>query len=118
MINYLDIQTPNLLGYYGVNLQRLQSVKLQYDPENFFKNPMSIPVATAENSITPASIPGVDEVSPSVETNAPTMDDNLPPSEGSGNSGISDPYESSILAYGVKIYIASGVLYLIHHIVW
>ena len=44
VINYLDIATPNLQGYYGQNLQRLERVKSLYDPRDYFKNPMTIPV--------------------------------------------------------------------------
>jgi hypothetical protein len=46
VINYLDVATPNLEGYYGGNLDRLKRVKGLYDPRDYFKNPMTIPVGT------------------------------------------------------------------------
>lgn len=46
VINYLDVATPNLEGYYGGNLDRLKRVKSLYDPRDYFKNPMTIPVGT------------------------------------------------------------------------
>ena len=43
VINYLDVQTPSMAGYYGTNLPRLRSIKAKYDPLNFFSWPLSIP---------------------------------------------------------------------------
>lgn len=43
VINYLDVQTPSMVGYYGSNLPRLSSIKSKYDPTNYFKWPLSIP---------------------------------------------------------------------------
>ncbi|KAI8110834.1 hypothetical protein M9434_004408 [Picochlorum sp. BPE23] len=55
VINYLDIQTPSLLGYYGANLQRLRTIKTQYDPQNYFQNPLTIPpLATTTAPVSPA----------------------------------------------------------------
>jgi hypothetical protein len=42
--NYVDIElTDYLQRYYGGNLKRLVEVKRRYDPDNYFKNPQSIP---------------------------------------------------------------------------
>lgn len=57
VINYLDIQTPSLLGYYGANLKRLRTVKTQYDPQNYFQNPLTIPPLEA---ITASGSPAFD----------------------------------------------------------
>ena len=43
VVNFLDIQSPSLTGYYGVNLPRLADIKLRYDPQNYFQNPLTIP---------------------------------------------------------------------------
>lgn len=45
-VNYSDDQLGDdwLRQYYGENLSRLQEVKQQYDPENFFNFPQSIPL--------------------------------------------------------------------------
>lgn len=43
VINYLDVQTPSMVGYYGSNLPRLRSIKTKYDPLNYFSWPLSIP---------------------------------------------------------------------------
>lgn len=54
VINYLDIQTPSLLGYYGANLQRLRTIKTQYDPQNYFQNPLTIPPLATTAPVSPA----------------------------------------------------------------
>lgn len=43
VINYLDVQSPSMIGYYGSNLPRLMTIKSQYDPFNYFSWPLSIP---------------------------------------------------------------------------
>jgi hypothetical protein len=42
-INYLSVQSPNLLGYYGSNLPKLIAVKTLYDPQNYWQNPLGVP---------------------------------------------------------------------------
>ena len=42
-INYLSVQSPNLLGYYGSNLPKLIAVKTMYDPQNYWQNPLGVP---------------------------------------------------------------------------
>ena len=42
-INYLSVQSPNLLGYYGSNLAKLIAVKTMYDPQNYWQNPLGVP---------------------------------------------------------------------------
>ena len=42
-INYLSVQSPNLLGYYGSNLPKLIAIKTQYDPQNYWQNPLGVP---------------------------------------------------------------------------
>lgn len=39
-----DISTDPLTSYYGGNVCKLVSVKRKYDPEDFFTNPLTIPV--------------------------------------------------------------------------
>ncbi len=48
-VNYHDSRIPDpLISYYGANLRRLVAVKAQYDPENVFQYPQSIPTALTE----------------------------------------------------------------------
>lgn len=43
---YIDkgITVPPLYSYYGPNVCKLIQAKKQYDPQNVFRNPFSIPV--------------------------------------------------------------------------
>ena len=49
VINYLDVQTPSMTGYYGSNLPRFRSIKAKYDPLNYFSWPLSIPPPSQGN---------------------------------------------------------------------
>lgn len=76
VINYLDVQTPSMTGYYGANVDRLRVVKSQYDPNNYFKNPLTIP---------PVEIPSELGSTPNGETNVSTTiipGEEEPPSTG------------------------------------
>ena len=43
-INYIDADLPDWQSaYYGANLARLSRIKTQYDPDNVFGGPQSIP---------------------------------------------------------------------------
>jgi FAD/FMN-containing dehydrogenase len=44
-VNYVDSRLPDpLRAYYGPNLERLVHVKQEYDPDNIFNSPQSIPL--------------------------------------------------------------------------
>ena len=58
-INYLALQSPNLLGYYGSNLPRLISIKTKYDPQNYWQNPLSVP-SNADGQFTVPDVAVVD----------------------------------------------------------
>jgi FAD/FMN-containing dehydrogenase len=50
-VNYVDERiTDWLQEYYGPNLERLVAVKKQYDPENLFCFPQSIPTSLPDAS--------------------------------------------------------------------
>ena len=43
---YIDADVPNPMdAYYGSNLGRLERVKAKWDPQNYWRNPRSIPPA-------------------------------------------------------------------------
>ena len=43
-VNYIDADLPDWASaYYGTNLARLQQVKTDYDPDDVFNGPQSIP---------------------------------------------------------------------------
>jgi FAD/FMN-containing dehydrogenase len=45
-VNYIDADLPDWeSAYYGMNLPRLQQVKTDYDPDDLFNGPQSIPLA-------------------------------------------------------------------------
>jgi FAD/FMN-containing dehydrogenase len=47
-VNYIDADLPNWeTAYYGTNLARLERVKMDYDPDDLFNGPQSIPVGPA-----------------------------------------------------------------------
>jgi len=70
MVNFLDIQTPSLLGYYGSNLQRLIQVKTTYDPLNYFQNPLTIPPQAGAEVNIPGAASGNGELSAETDPNA------------------------------------------------
>lgn len=44
-VNYCDLDIENYArAYWGANLERLQTIKAQIDPENFFRHAQSVPV--------------------------------------------------------------------------
>ncbi len=53
VVNFLDIQSPSLTGYYGVNLPRLAAIKTAYDPQNYFQNPLTIPPLVMNQAVQP-----------------------------------------------------------------
>jgi hypothetical protein len=74
VINYLDVQTPSMVGYYGGNLPRLMSIKSKYDPFNYFSWPLSIPQSNSKGKESPlegdASAGGQDSQNPVAEAPA------------------------------------------------
>jgi FAD/FMN-containing dehydrogenase len=43
-VNYIDADLPDWASaYYGTNLPRLQQVKTDYDPDDLFNGPQSVP---------------------------------------------------------------------------
>lgn len=42
------ISTDPSISYYGDNICRLISIKKQWDPEDFFSNPLSVPPTVPE----------------------------------------------------------------------
>ena len=57
VINYLDVQTPSMVGYYGSNLPYLRSIKAKYDPLNYFSWALSIPPSNGTTDSEPSSSP-------------------------------------------------------------
>ena len=46
-VNYIDSDLPDWKSeYYGMNLPRLQQVKMDYDPDDLFNGPQSIPLSS------------------------------------------------------------------------
>ncbi len=53
-INYINAQSPDWeKDYYGHSLERLKSIKSQYDPDNYFQFAQSIPASSNQFKVLP-----------------------------------------------------------------
>ena len=55
-VNYLD-NSVSLESFYGANFDRLKQVKSEVDPNNYFRNPFSVPLSTAVTPFGPVTSP-------------------------------------------------------------
>lgn len=90
-VNYIDEQLPDYLDrYFEGNLARLERVKATYDPENYFRNPQSIPLPDCDAPTgAPAGAPTGE--STGAPTGAPTRGPSGEPIGGSTGLSTGEP---------------------------
>lgn len=103
-INYIDSSVP-VSSYYGANMQRLESIKQTYDPENYFNNPMSIPLAQTPE---PAPAPGTPITPPSTSPSpGPSPEEPPAPAPAASSSLLVSPspmLSTLLLALAVAVF--------------